>query len=173
MGYLAKIKNIIGVFAIILSIMGLVTFAQFIIEESIQTTMFGTWAAQDAQDWHTVKIGADLIKKQTKLLFTVTKICGWIQPLAWISYNEYGKAAGYYTRALDAKIIAHAPELYAGELVTIYFRPKSFIEKDNKIIGTNGNVSVIVSKRPASPVWPITGIVSVDKTGQIIIAESL
>jgi len=162
---LKKIKDILGTFMVILGIMGLVTFSQFIVEESIQTTMFGTWAAQDAKDWKTVKLGSDLIKRQICLLDNITKYVGWVQPLAWISYGEYAKAASYYTTALDAKILAHEPMLFDGEIISMTFHPESFTEDENKFVGINSNIKVIVDKKPNSPNWHVHGkLIVIDNT---------
>ena len=51
---------------------------------------------------------------------------GWIQPLAFLSYQSYARSADYYTRALDTKVLAHAPELYVGSNITLTVRSKRY-----------------------------------------------
>ena len=65
-----KIRTVLTSLAVYISVTGLVTFSLFICEESIQTAMFGTWPAQDAGDWYTVKFGVERMKEANHLLKT-------------------------------------------------------------------------------------------------------
>lgn len=103
-----------------LSIAGLVTFSLFICEEAFQTAMFGTWPAQDARNWPVVKNGLKVMKAANTVLKAINYSVGYIQPLAWFAYRAYGNSADYYIEALESKVLAHAPELYKGEKITLY-----------------------------------------------------
>jgi len=113
-----KINKFLSGAMAIITIMGIVTFSLFILEESFQTVMFGTWPAQDAKRWDIVKDGVDKMRSINKIMSTVNCTVGWIQPFAFIAYGEYIKASTYYLTALDSKIFAHAPELYDGEVIS-------------------------------------------------------
>jgi len=120
----SRFRTILTSLAIYISFTGLVTFSLFILEESIQTAMFGTWPAQDAGDWYTVKFGIERIKEANTTLKTVNYCFGWIQPLAFIAYRAYGRSTDAYIAGAEAKLFAHAPTLFDGDEITITFIPE-------------------------------------------------
>jgi len=134
-----RIKVIIWIVGSYLTIVGVVTFSQFIMEEAIQTAIWGTWPAQDAKQWHLVKEGVAVIKSINTTLKFVTYAFGWIQPLAMIGYLHYAKSTDYYLEGLNAKTFAFAPELYIGEKVKFTFHPA---EIRNNEFAVNGNIGV-------------------------------
>jgi len=121
---MGKIKTILQMAAIIISLMGIVTFSSFILEEAFQTVMFGTWPAQDAKDWRLAKVGVDIQKKIIFWQKFVNYGFGWVQPLGFIAYNAYINSSEYYVIGLSAKIFAYCPECFDGEEVTFIFRPQ-------------------------------------------------
>ena len=48
---LMKLKTCLSNVAVVLSILGIITFSLFIFEEAIQMATFGTWPAQYTKDW--------------------------------------------------------------------------------------------------------------------------
>jgi len=120
-----KIKLFLMLAMAVLTIIGVVTFSQFILEESLQTIMFGTWAAQDAGDWEHVLAGADAMAYTNRVLKVVTNCFGWINPFAFVSYRHYANASDYYIESLRSKVMANRPELMAGRVITVTFKPKS------------------------------------------------
>jgi len=152
-----RIKNILSIIAIVLSIMGIVTFSLFILEEAFQTVMFGTWPAQDAQRWDIVKKGTVMMDKVTATMNRVNFTCGWIQPLAFISYRAYAKSADYYTAALRSKVIAHAPELFIGELITVSIKPKSWT-KIGVYYVVNGQIKLLTRSKPTKETITVSGV---------------
>jgi hypothetical protein len=110
---------------IVVSLLGVITFSLFIVEEAFQTVMFGTWAAKSAQDWPTVLAGADLMADINSVLYTMVCTVGWMQPLAFISYKLYSQASDYYIRALLAEIFAHEPKLLVNRVVQLSVRISS------------------------------------------------
>ena len=142
---MSKIKNILAGFMVYITISGLVTFSLFICEESFQTTMFGTWPAQDAKRWDIVKNGTVLMEKITKTMKVMTYAAGWIQPLAFVSYKAYGESAEFYITALKAKTFAHAPELFVGENVEFTFTPREIKQHDNSsLMLVSGKLNIII-----------------------------
>lgn len=117
--YIGAIVRSLNAIMAVITIMGIVTFSLFILEESFQTVMFGTWPAQDAQRWDLVKEGVEHMERIETTIKWVNRSIGWIQPLAFVSYREYAKASDFYGRALKAKALAHAPELFDGESIDI------------------------------------------------------
>jgi hypothetical protein len=136
---LVKIRQWLSYAAVVLSILGIITFSLFIFEEAFQTTMFGTWPAQDAKNWHLVLEGVDIMKSVNLGLKIVNYTVGWMQPLAFFSYRAYARSADYYVKALEAKVFAFAPETFDGRTVDIIFTPI-------KIERTSGGVKYINRK---------------------------
>lgn len=146
-----KIKTWLTMAMIILSLMGLVTFSLFICEEAIQTTMFGTWPAQDAGDWHHVKRGTDLIAKINTTMKIINYSAGWIQPLAFISYKRYSESADYYLEGLKSKVFARCPECFEGEKIRFTFTPLQAEYTDEGARLSHGAFSVVMTKMPVPP----------------------
>lgn len=136
-----RIKTIIWIIGAYITIVGVVTFSQFIHEEAIQTAIWGTWPAQDAKNWPLVKKGVILIKAINYDLKVITYLFGWVQPLAMIGYINYAKSTDYYIEGLEAKVFAFAPELYIGEEVEFQFYPA---EIRNNEIAVNGKIGVYI-----------------------------
>jgi len=147
-----KFKSILTGFAVYISIAGLVTFSNFVLEESSQVIMFGTWPAQDAKNWELVLHGCDLMKASNRTLKTINYAVGWIQPIAFFAYRSYGIGTDFYIDALESKVFAHAPELFVGREVKFTFTPRQI---ENQADGTftliNGSLHV------RSKVLPIGG----------------
>ena len=142
-----RLKVWLAIFAMYLSIAGLVTFSLFILEESFQTAMFGTWPAQDAQRWDIVLDGTDLMEKILKTMKIVNYSCGWIQPLAFISYRAYAKSEKYYIKGLRAKVLAHAPELMVNRKIEIKFKINQIKKYGDKFLLSNGRLVIVSDKR--------------------------
>ena len=136
---------------VILSIWGTVTFTLFILEESFQTAMFGTWPAQDAQRWDLVKTGLTTMRGTVRTMKIVNYSVGWIQPLAFLSYKNFGESAQSYINSLQAKALAHAPDLFVGENVSIRFRPRDIkYLKNGDLILSNNKIGVICKESQRS-----------------------
>jgi len=125
--------------AIVISLMGVVTFSSFILEEAFQTAMFGTWPAQDAKDWRLAKIGLETQRKIVFWMKFVNYTFGWIQPLGFIAYANYSRSADYYMDGLQAKIFANCPQCFSNEEITFTFYPQQ-VQNGNLV---NHNVSVV------------------------------
>lgn len=134
-----RIKIILWIFGTYITLVGVVTFSQFIMEEAIQTAIWGTWPAQDAKQWHLVKDGIIVINSINSTLKFVTYAFGWVQPLAMLGYLNYVKATEYYIAGLNAKAFANAPDLYIGEHVKFTFYPQ---EIRNNELAINRKIGV-------------------------------
>ena len=104
---------------LILTIIGTISFTLFIEEEAFQTLMFGTWPAQDVGQWKTVAQGCNLMEANTRIMKWTLYSIGWFNPLAFVSYYQYSKAADYYIQALRCKIAVHAPGELIGKTVSL------------------------------------------------------
>ena len=122
-----RFKDALQLALAIVTILGLITFSLFILEEAFQTIMFGTWPAQDAQDWDTVLAGTDLMKTTVTTLDIINYSVGWLQPLAFIAYRSYSKAAKFYIRGLKAKAFAMSPQSFDGRVHEFIFRPERIV----------------------------------------------
>ena len=159
-----KLRVWLAIFAMYLSIAGLVTFSLFMLEEGYQTAMFGTWPAQDAQRWDVVLDGTDLMEKIIKTMKIVNYSCGWIQPLAFISYRAYAKSADYYIKALRTKVLAHEPEMMIGREIEIKFKIHQIKKYGDKFLLSNGRL-VIVSDKRINGVMDIKAVIKKTEAG--------
>ena len=132
------IEKVFKFFGYYLALCGLVVFSLFIMEEAFQTTMFGTWPAQDAGDWILVKQDIEIMEFINNRMKTTNKYFGWIQPFGWLAYDSYGIAADQYIKGVKAKVMAHQPEVFEGEEVEVTLIPKGW--EDGWLIG--GKVKV-------------------------------
>jgi len=135
-----RLKTILQMAAIIISLMGVVTFSLFILEEAFQTAMFGTWPAQDAKDWRLAKAGVDIQEKIVWWMKAVNYTVGIVQPLGFIAYANYARSADYYMLGLKAKIFANCPECFDGEEIEFTFYPQTV--QDNELINHNVRVEI-------------------------------
>lgn len=155
---MTKITKVLKILLLYISVVGIITFSLFILEESFQTIMFGTWAAQDAGDWQTVKDGLTLMKSVNTTAIYLNNFVGWIQPLAFLSYKAYSKSANYYIAALQSKILAHAPELFINEQITFYFTPtKQTRLKSGEIRASSGKIYVYLPSQRINTIYRLSG----------------
>jgi len=135
-----------------LSIIGLVTFSLFIMEESLQTIMFGTWAAQEAKDWKLVLDGCDKMRQINKLINKTNRTVGWIQPISYLAYRSYAESADYYTRSLEVKVFSYSPALFEGREVSFHFTPRRAVKlSDDEYMLLAGRTFVRSNKPDLKP----------------------
>ena len=166
-------KTILSVLAIYISITGLVTFSLFILEESIQTAMFGTWPAQDAKDWELVRFGCDRMRDANTMLRVINYSCGWIQPLAFLAYKSFSESAESYIQSLEARIFANAPEVFRGKTMTFAFTPQMVAETPEGLFAhINHRVRFLSAERLLpGRTQRVTGTIS-DEGQQVVIRET-
>jgi len=152
---LRKFRRKLAYFTLVLSILGLITFSLFIIEESLQIITFGIWPAQDAKRWDIVAEGSDLLESTNFMMKLINYSVGWLQPLAFLSYRSYAKATDYYIKSFRAKVLAFAPEELNGRKVKFVFRPSS----SNSRYLMNREMRVPKAKCPPGRVFLIEGII--------------
>lgn len=141
----------------VLSVMGIITFSLFILEESFQTVMFGTWPAQDAKRWDLVKAGTEHMRRIHTTINVVNYGIGWIQPFAFVSYREYAKASAFYIESLRAKAIANAPELFIGEHIEFEFSPRQARTVEGGLILVGGPLNVLCLPHQKQQTMSISG----------------
>ena len=133
---------------LIASFWGLLSFSMFIMEEAIQTAMFGTWPAQDAGDWDLVLEGADIMESINVGLKVMVYTIGWLHPLAFFAYRSYSRSTDFYIRGLKAKIFARAPETFDGRVIEFNFTPQRVVEDASGIKLINRQIIVLTDKKP-------------------------
>jgi hypothetical protein len=144
----ARIKSILTALALYITVVGLITFANFILEESIQMTTFGTWPAKTARNWNVVLEGCDIITGINSTMRIINYSIGWIQPLAFISYRAYAKATDYYVTALKSEVFANAPEVFIGRQVCFLFKPRVIQHHSDYVELIHGQIHVLMDKMP-------------------------
>lgn len=169
-----KFKTVLAILLAYITVTGLVTFSLFILEESFQTVMFGTWPAQDAKQWHVVYNGLQLMQGIQKTGKWVNYTCGWIQPLAFISYHKYfAVSAQFYIDGLKAKCLAHAPELFVGQEIEISFKPTRVVQTNSGQYSCNaGRIHVISDIKPEFKFMVVKGILE-EINGKLLIKQRL
>jgi len=73
--------------------------------------------------------------------------CGWIQPLAFVSYRAYAESEKFYIKSLRAKVLAHEPELMVDREIEIMFRVKQIKKYGDKFLLSNGRLVIVSDKR--------------------------
>ncbi|MGW8181588.1 MAG: hypothetical protein ACWGQW_22895 [bacterium] len=164
-----RIKTFLQMAAIVISLMGVVTFSLFILEESFQTAMFGTWPAQDAKDWRLAKTGVEFQEKVVWWMKAVNYTVGWIQPLGFIAYKSYAESADFYMAGLKAKIFANCSECFHNEEVEFTFYPLTV--QDNELI--NHQVHVVIPDGYRASLQPVVvrGVVRAEE--QLVRIETI
>lgn len=142
-----------------LAVAGTVTFSLFILEESFQTAMFGSWPAQDAQRWDIVLEATDLMESFIDTMDTLNYAVGWVQPFAFISYRAYAQAERLYVKGLRSKVLAHAPRLMVGREVSLEFVIKRRQKLDTGLfISGGGNIGILCDEPPEGRSVALTGM---------------
>ena len=143
--WMVRANIILKAFLVYLSVAGLVTFSLFILEESFQTAMFGTWPAQDAGAWDVVVEGSDFMEGVVTTMRVVNYTAGWIQPLAFIAYGTYADSADFYIKGLRAKALANSPQSFINREVTITFTPRSLVTIGDQKYVTAGRIHIPIT----------------------------
>lgn len=169
-----KAKTFLSILAIYLSLTGLVTFSLFISYESMKTAMFGTWPAQEAGDWEAVLAGTDVMREAATIMKWMNIGLGWTQPFSFVSYRSLVHAAESHIRSLEARVFAHAPELFDGREISFTFTPETVKEGAEGYIHINRKITVIsTTNHPVGIGWRITGKVRVDADRVVVCETSL
>lgn len=147
--YISFVKSALKAFAVYISICGFFGFSLFIVEEAIQTTMFSTWQANDVRDFATVKQSLDLMEAQIVILRSINSVGGWVNPLAYVSYEAFAKSSEQYVRSVTAKIIAYEPGIYIGKKIEFMFTPPTssvWTKQPDGLWSTNtGRLNILTS----------------------------
>lgn len=154
-----RFKLALIILATYISLTGIVTFTLFILEESIQTCIFGTWPAKSARQWHIVMAGLDTINGINRTMKIINYSAGWIQPFAFVSYRAYAKATDFYILGVQAEIFAHEPLLFVDREVYFKFVPNRIDSiGDGLFIIGNDKLKLMLDYRPELEPFLIDGI---------------
>ena len=125
-------RTVKTIFTIYIATAGLVTFSLFIIEESLQTVMFSTWAAKDSKEWPLILNANRFFKKTNATLDFINTYFGWINPFSLYAYDSYSKATNHFVLANEANLAAFATELLVEEQenITLYLNVRSVIHHE-------------------------------------------
>jgi len=165
-----KISRYFKYLLIYLTVAGLFSFTQFIIEEAQQQIIWGTWPAKDSKNYELVLEGADLLRSLNTTMWWLNWTIGYIQPLALLSYHSYWRSTKYYIKSLDAMIFANSPETFDGRYVEFMFTPQKIIHESSQIVLVNRKIRVVVDKMPSGiKKMEVKGVIRV--VGETIIVE--
>jgi beta-lactamase regulating signal transducer with metallopeptidase domain len=124
-------------------IAGTVGFCLFILEEASQIATFSTFMSKNNQDYELVLAAADLMDYNNKIIRIINKYIGWINPLGYISYNQYANAQKIYADECILFVLRNQPELLNDREIEITFTPKEIINLANRYMYRNGKISMI------------------------------
>jgi len=160
--------------ALVLSVIGAVTFSCFIFEEALQLNTFGCWAYSDAGDWEGY---ANCIKAYQGVRIAgsiFTKVIGWVNPVAMPGYlfffdraavaNEQGMISllclnihnnNELCPARDEELelrpgaispadIEKDPASYEGKEVTVQLKVRQVIQKEKVSLLSSGGFSLVI-----------------------------
>ena len=144
------------------------SFSLFIFEESLQTAMFSSWAAQDTKAWHVVHKSSVLMDKLTKTMRLINNSGHILNPLGYWAYDAYADASDLYIEALRLKIFANQPELLDQQILEFDFYPKETLISMDGFHLKNGNITVITDTMPKGSVIHVIGKVDVIN-GRVVI----
>ena len=157
-----RAKTFLSILAIYLSLTGLVTFSLFISYESLKTAMFGTWPAQEAGDWEAVLAGTDVMREAATIMKWMNNGIGWAQPFSFVSYRSLVHAAESHIRGLEARVFAHAPELFDQREMSFTLTPETIRSDAEGYAHTNRKITVIsANSHPVGSKHRVTGKVTV------------
>lgn len=127
-----------------LSIAGFVTFSLFILEESLQTAMFSTWAAKDAQDWALVMKANRFFENTNAAMGNINKYFGWVNPFSYKAYNAYHDATQFVINANDAQIANFEPMLFVGfnDNIFLHIKITQILRQDSGIVLVSGRFMI-------------------------------
>lgn len=166
-----RFQRILTTITAFLTITGIITFTNFILEEAIQTTIFGTWQAGSTKDWPLLYKGVRVVDSINDKLRTINNLFGWIHPFAYVSYDGYVQATDYWVEATTCKILQSDPTVVAGHRVTFDFRPETITSIPGQTVMSAGQITVISDKPPTSSSLRISATPRLD--GNRIIFETL
>ena len=138
--------KVLGAFKIWMMVAGTIGFCLFILEEASQIATFSTFMSKTNQDYELVLAAADLMNYNNSIIITLNKYIGWINPLGYISYNQYAKAQKIYADECIMFVLRNQPELLNGRDIEISFTPKEIVNLANRYMYRNGKISVTSEK---------------------------
>lgn len=148
-------KRLKTILTIYFSIIGMIGFSLFIIEEASQVATFSTFMSKNNNDLILMLSASKLMDTNNNLIKTINKLIGWISPFTYISYNKYAEAQDLYSQCIKYHILAHQPELLDGEVVSFQFTPNQIT---NNML-SNGRIRVITNN-PSLDTIMVKGVVN-------------
>jgi len=140
------LKKFLEYFKIWMMIAGTIGFCLFILEEASQIATFSTFMSKNNQDYELVLAASDLMEYNNNVILTLNKYIGWINPLGYISYNQYAKAQRIYSDACVLLVLRNQPELLNGRTIEIDFTPKEIVNQANNYLYRNGKIAIVSEK---------------------------
>ena len=159
------LRKTLEIFKIWMMVAGTIGFCLFILEEASQIATFSTFMSKNNQDYELVLKAADIMNYNNKLINTINKYIGWINPFGYISYNQYALAQKIYADECILFVLRNQPELLNDREIDIEFTPKEIINQANRYLYRNGKIAVVSEQLSPLKSMRVIGHVS---DGQII-----
>jgi hypothetical protein len=137
-----RVLLVIKYIAAYLAFVSVFQFSNFILEEAIQTTIFGSWQAKDNP--RLTKVAVKLIESINANLKFVNNVGGWLNPLGWLAYREYHSATAYWVLATKHRILAQDPEVMEGEELAVTFTPETRENLADGVVLRAGKIRMIL-----------------------------
>lgn len=100
----SKPKKYFKFLGIVIAVMGLGAFPCFIMEEAMQTAMFGAFAYNTADDYYGLQNHISIMKSTATTAKVVIYSIGWLSPLTYPAYISYLKNNDAYIRAQESVV---------------------------------------------------------------------
>jgi len=141
-----------------ISIVGLVGFSLFIMEESCQQITFGCFSTTDVGQWGQTKRNIEAMERIVSNMEAINAVFIALQPIQWWAYQDYINASKNYIESLHLTILANEPGLYLGEERHWCFYWKSAYQRDDMWVLKNGRILTRTTEPPRGKEIELTGV---------------
>ena len=162
------IKTAIKYFYLYLSLIGLLSFSLFIMEEACQSLQFANFSCSDTRRYDLMKLNIERIETINNHIKILNRYLMWLQPIQWWGYYDYSKNLDLYVKSLQAEILANDPGLYVDQQVSIWFYYKSISKYQDLIKLSAGKMFYLTDTQPDKNPIHITGIIKKINNGYLI-----
>ena len=164
------LSNFLKAFYLYLSIIGLVSFSLFIMEEAIQSIQFANFSCGDTRRYDLMRSNIEQIAEINSHMRTLNKILRLIQPIQWWAYRDYSDNIDLYVQSMQAEILANQPEVYVDTYVDIWFYWKTIESQPNgSFLLKHRDIIVPIDKIPQEKPTRVSGFLMREKNKYIIL----
>jgi hypothetical protein len=142
-----------------LAIVGLFTFASFIMQESIQMLTFAQFTNAKTERYDLMYDNIKRMEEINSHIRMLNEYFLWLQPFQMVSYGDFADATDEYIKSQLALILANDPGLFvmSSELVAIQFYYKQVLNQQDYYVLRAGKLQYSTTTKPQSNPIYISG----------------